>query len=318
MKALVTGAGGFLGRHAVEELLSRGHEVTALLRPAGPVPATWEGRARIVRGDLRDPSPLKDALAGVDVVVHLAAAVRGTPEEQFAGTVVGTERLLQAMQQAGEPRRLVLASSYSVYDWTAARGELSEDTPLEPLPFERDGYAIAKLWQERVTRRFAGECGWTLAVLRPGFIYGPGGPEVAGAGLHAGPAFLVVGPLSRLPLTHVRNCAAAFASAAERGARGTFNIVDDERVSAWRYAGALVAEGRTAFRVPVPYLLGLATAHLAKLVSRILFPPKGGKLPGVLIPRRYRARFRPLRFGSARARAEFGWSGAPRFGRGPA
>jgi UDP-glucose 4-epimerase len=130
--------------------------------------------------------------------------------------------------------------------------------------------------------------------------------------------FLVVGPFARLPLTHVRNCAGAFADAAERGIAGTFNIVDEERVSAWRYVGALKAAGTVSFRIPVPYSLGLGIACLANAASRALFPPAGGKLPGLLIPRRYRARFRPLRFGSVRARADLGWTSPPRFdGAGP-
>jgi len=317
MKALVTGAGGFLGARVVAELLDRGHDVRALLRPAsGAPPAAWNNRADVVRDDLRAIGDAAGLFDGVDVVVHLAAAVRGTPEAQFAGTVVATERLLESMRRAGGPRRLVLASSYSVYDWTAAHGEISEATPLESRPFERDGYAIAKLWQERVARSFASQNGWTLTVLRPGFIYGPGGPVVAGAGTQVGGAFLVIGPFARLPLTHVRNCAAAFADAAEKGVEGTFNIVDDERVSAWRYAGALVARGDASFRLPIPYALGIGLAHCAKTVSRVLFPPRGGKLPGILDPRRYRARFRPLRFGNARAREGLGWSSRPRFGSG--
>jgi hypothetical protein len=54
--------------------------------------------------------------------------------------------------------------------------------------------------------------------------------------------------------------------------------------------------------------VGLGLAYLARAVSRILFPPAGGKLPGVLIPRRYRARFRPLGFPNERAKAALGWS----------
>ena len=311
MKALVTGAGGFLGAAVVGALLERGHSVRALLRPAaGEAPAQWRGRAEVVREDLRALTGAS-IFDGVDVVVHLAAMVRGTPEAQFAGTVVTTERLFSAMRDAAGPKRVVLASSFSVYDWTRARRELTEETPLEERPFERDGYAIAKLWQERVALRFAAENGWTLCVLRPGFIHGPGGPIVAGAGMRLGRAFVVVAPFARLPLTHVTTCAAAFADAAEKAVHGIYNLVDDERVSAWRYAGRLVNEGTASFRIPLPYILGLGLAHAANGTSRLLFPPQGGKLPGVLIPRRYRARFRPLRFVNARAKSELGWKAAP-------
>jgi len=305
----VTGAGGFLGSCVVTALLERGHAVRALLRPSsGEPPARWQGRAEIVRADLRAPEPADELFDGVDVLVHLAAATRGSAEAQFTSGVVGTERLLEGMRRAGSTSRLVLASSFSVYDWSAAKDRLTEDTPVEPMPYERDAYAIAKIWQERVVRRLTEENRWTLTVLRPGFIYGPGRAEVGGAGLRLGPVFLVIAPLSRLPLTHVENCAAAFADAAERGAAGTFNIIDDERISAWRCAGRFIGNSRTALRVPVPYALGLAAAHAAKVTSRLLFPPSGGKLPSILIPRHYRARFKPLRFDNLRAKEALGWS----------
>ena len=309
MKVLVTGAGGFLGTRVVSALLERGHAVRALVRPATEVtPAGWLGRAEIVRADLRASPALEKLFDGVDVLVHLAATVRGSPESQFAGSVVGTERLLEGMRRAGSTRRVVLASSFSVYDWTAAKKSLTEASPLESRPYERDGYTVAKMWQERVVRRLAGDSGWTLAVLRPGFIYGSGAAPVAGAGIKLGDVFLVVGPFTRLPLTHVENCAAAFADAAEKGAEGTFNIVDDERISAWRYAGRLLENSRHSLRLVLPYSAGLAIAYAAQFTSRALFPPKGGKLPEVLVPRRYRAVFRPLRFDNRCAKEVLGWT----------
>lgn len=311
MKVLVTGAGGFLGSRVVTRLLDRGHAVRALMRPASArSPDDWRGRAEIVRADLRAPSqePLFD---GVDVLIHLAATVRGSAEAQFVGGPQCTEKLLEAMRRAGSTRHVVLAGSCSVYDWTAASHTLTEETIIESKPYERDGYTIAKIWQERVARRHAAENNWTLAVLRPGLIYGPGAAPAGSAGISLGKVFLVIAPFARLRLTHVDNCAAAFADAAEKKAAGTFNIVDDELVSAWRYAGRLVS-GRK-LRLPLPYVAGLAVAHLARLTSRVLFPPKGGKLPGILIPRHYRARFKPLQYDNRRAKEVLGWACKPFF-----
>lgn len=315
MKALVTGAGGFLGSRVVHALLERGHEVRALLRPAsGDAPAHWGARAEVVRADLRAPGTLDGLFEGVDVLVHLAATMRGTPHALFAGTVVCTENLLEAMRRVGSTRRIVLASSLAVYDWRSARTPVSEEGALEPAPYERDGYTLAKLWQERVTRRLAQENGWTLSVLRPGFIYGPGAVPVAGAGVRLGPLFLVVAPFAALPTTHVENCARAFAAAAENGAAGTFNIVDDERVSAWRYAARLT-QGR-ALRLPLPYGVGIAAAYAAQAASRMLFPPRGGRLPQLLVPCSYRARFRRVDFDNRRAKQALGWQCRPQFATG--
>ena len=162
MKALVTGANGFLGRHVVAALLARGHQVRAVVRdPASLEGCEWASQVEIVRADLRSARQLEPAFDGVDVLVHLAAAVAGRDETQFASTVIGTERLLDAATRTA-CRRVVLASSFSVYDWSRIAGTLDERSPIEPVPdlYQRDGYTIAKSWQERITRRFAEQHSW--------------------------------------------------------------------------------------------------------------------------------------------------------------
>ena len=174
MRALVTGANGFLGRHVVAALLARGIEVRAMVRPAARLEALgWPSSVEVFRADLRTSRELARAFEGVDVLLHLAAVVSGGEDAQFAGTVVGTERLLDAM--AGSAcRRLVLCSSFTVYDYSSIDRILDEDSPVYQARdiYARDGYTIAKWWQERVTRRFAEKYGWDLAVLRPGNIWG--------------------------------------------------------------------------------------------------------------------------------------------------
>src|SRR3954470_14843640 len=134
MRALVTGANGFLGRHVVNALLARGIEVRAMVRPATHVEALgWPSSIEVFKADLRTSRELVRALEGVDVLLHLAAVVSGGEDAQFAGTVAGTERLLKAMA-GGTCRRLVLCSSFSVYDYTSTNGTLDEDSPLHRAP----------------------------------------------------------------------------------------------------------------------------------------------------------------------------------------
>ncbi|MCC7409569.1 MAG: NAD(P)-dependent oxidoreductase, partial [Phycisphaeraceae bacterium] len=237
MNILVTGASGFLGRHVVAELVARGHTVAGMVRPASE-PGTIEG-VRWVKADLRAERDLGAALAGMEVVVHLAAAVTGDEEGQFASTAVGTERLLAAMVEA-RVEKLVLASSFSVYDYRqiARNGVMDEESPVEigRALYERDGYAVAKVWQERLCRRWAeGDAERKLAVLRPGFIWGRDHWDLAGIGQRVGGWQLVFGARRELPITHVENCAMAFALAAEKpmGWGKTFNVVDEHGVSAW-------------------------------------------------------------------------------------
>ena len=177
MTVLVTGAGGFLGRHVVRALSGRGREVVALLRPTARAGALEGIRGvRIARADLRAPAALGPALDGVRTVVHLAAAVSGDADAQFAATVVGTERLLESLG-GSRVDRFVLASSIAVYDWERVERRLSEDSPAiqDVIALDRrGGYAVAKTWQERVARRVAQRDGLELTILRPGFIWGAG------------------------------------------------------------------------------------------------------------------------------------------------
>src|ERR1700730_5693242 len=121
MRALVTGANGFLGRHVVGALLARGIEVRATVRPATRLEALgWPSSVEVFRADLRTSRELPHAFEGIDVLIHLAAVVSGGEDAQFAGTVVGTERLLDAMART-TCRRLVLCSSFSVYDYSSTK-----------------------------------------------------------------------------------------------------------------------------------------------------------------------------------------------------
>ena len=308
MKVLVTGAGGFIGRHVVTALAARGHEVRALVRSDAALDA------EVVRADLR-LDDLRPALDSVDAVVHLAAQVAGDDDERFSGTVVATERLLAAME-GSDVRRLVLASSYAVYDWSRAGRTLDEETPLAESRYDRDGYTVAKVWQERIVRRAARAQGFDLVVLRPGFVWGPGAVDTSLAGIPLGPVVIVPGPLMRVPLTYVENCADCFAAAvdASDAAGGTFNVVDSAGVRAWPWARAvLTCSGDRGVRVPVPYLVARAVVSWSAALSRAVFRRYGGKLPSALVPSRFEARFRPLRHSGARAQQALGWRPAVGF-----
>jgi UDP-glucose 4-epimerase len=311
VKALVTGANGFLGRQVVAALLSRGHAVRALVRPAAQLEGLgWPDSVESFRADLRVARQLEPAFDGIDVLVHLAAAVTGGEDAQFVATVVGTERLLEAMSRT-KTRRLVLASSFSVYDWSAIAGTLDEDSPLEKGAdlYERDGYAVAKAWQERVTRRFAAKHSWDLTVLRPGWIWSREHGYLAGLGQQIGRVHMVIGPRTRLPLTHVENCADLFAIAAEdrRAIGETFNVVDSDEIRIWRYLRDHLREtGERALRIPVPYQVMWIAVRAARAISRWIFHGKG-KLPSLLVPCRFEARFKPLRY-TSRVREVLGWT----------
>jgi 2-alkyl-3-oxoalkanoate reductase len=309
MRALVTGANGFLGRHVVAALLARGVEVRALVRPAARLETFgWPSSVEVFRADLRTSRELGRAFDDVDVLVHLAAVVSGGDDTKFAGTVVGTERLLDAMA-GGACRRLVLCSTFSVYNYSSARRILDEDSPLHQAPdvYALDGYTIAKWWQERVTRRFAEKHRWDLTVLRPGFIWGRDHGYLAALGQAFGRHHLVIGPLTRIPMTHVENCADVFALATTdlRGRGQTLNVVDGPGERIWTFLSDYMrGSSQPGWRVPVPYWLAISAVRLGFATAF----RRAAKVPSILTPRRLEAMMKPLHFENRRLRETLEWA----------
>src|SRR4051794_27751859 len=211
---LITGGAGFIGSHLADALLARGHRVRALdvLAPQvhgseGHRPAYLDPRVDLQVGDVRDPAAVRRALAGVDVVYHLAAAV-GVGQSMYeiahytAVNNLGTAVLLEALSER-PGGRLIVASSMSVYgegayrcrdgrpcaaadrslaqlragDWEP-RGPDGE--PLEPVPTPESKtpslasvYALSKYDQERMCLVVGRAYGIPTTALRLFNVYGP-------------------------------------------------------------------------------------------------------------------------------------------------
>jgi nucleoside-diphosphate-sugar epimerase len=313
MRVFVDGAAGFLGRHVVRAIAERGHAVRVLVRPSREVSDdAFPSGVEVVKGDLLRPETFRAALRGVNAVVHLAIGVVGDREIQLVETVQGTANLCNAMV-GEEVRRIVHCSSLTVYDYGRAAGVLDESSLLEASPEDRDEYAKAKLEQEELVQKYTSEHNWATTIFRPGFIWGQGRMQMAGWGHPAGPIWLVVGASRPLRLTFVENCAQCFALAIDqpRAAGEVFNIVDDDLPTAWKYAGLLMKlNEKRVIRATVPYSCGLCLAQLATGVNRFAF--RGLiKLPGLLVPSRYRARFSSIDYSNRKAKELLGWR--PRF-----
>jgi dihydroflavonol-4-reductase len=167
---LITGASGFLGGALLRRLAEAGHRVRGLLR-GEPPPSAGGSSVEWVRGDVTDPTSLKPALSGVQVVFHLAGIRRAPVREAFFRVnAEGTRQVCDASWRSGV-RRLVLVGSL------AATGPSRPDRPhVESDPFApEEWYGESKAEAERIALSYADRLEVTVA--RPPRILGPADRE---------------------------------------------------------------------------------------------------------------------------------------------
>jgi nucleoside-diphosphate-sugar epimerase len=284
-RILITGASGFIGRATVEAALAAGLAVVAVQR----TPGTDRTGVTYVSADLtvREAVPnLTDALRRCDAVIHLAAAMSGDPDAHKRLTIAGTERLLEAMYQAGVDH-LTLASSIAVFDTSQVPlgGSLTDACPLENPGMSRDTYSGAKIRQEALARK----AGLTsLAVLRPGIVYDADHLWNAHLGLGVGPVLFRIGANEPLPMCHVDRCAAALVHATVDKENQTHAILDADLPTRRQLIAELQRSGWPKVVVPFPWQVLHATARLLKPIS--------SKLPGLLREDVLRQRLLPIRY----------------------
>ena len=162
---LVTGGAGFYGINMLRKLLDRGQRVVSL--DIAPFDYPEADRVRVVTGDIRDPESVHQALEGVDVVIHAAAALpRHSAADIYSTDVVGTRIVLDAAWRRGV-QRAVHISSTAVYGIPDHHPLLETDRVHGVGP-----YGEAKIAAEAVCATYR-ERGLTVAILRPKTFVGP-------------------------------------------------------------------------------------------------------------------------------------------------
>jgi UDP-glucuronate 4-epimerase len=180
MRALVTGAAGFIGSHLCEALLAEGHQVVGLdaLIPYYPrkvkeANLEWlydQPKFKFYELDLRSDE-LSDALEGADIVFHLAAMggllLSWTNFDLYMTcNIQGTQRLLEVSRRVGSVQQFIYASTSSIYGSNVTGPETTLPQPVSP-------YGISKLAAEHLVQTYDSQFGLPSTVLRYFSVYGP-------------------------------------------------------------------------------------------------------------------------------------------------
>jgi dihydroflavonol-4-reductase len=222
---LITGASGFLGAHLVRLLVDRG---------LGPVRAMQSGEApgwlralpgvEVVRGSVTSADDVAGAVDGVERVYHLAGLVSmksGDAHRMYQLHIEGTRLLCKAAVAAGVRRMVLSSTSGTIAVSKRADRAIDETCPAPVELIGRWPYYASKLYQEETARRACGDA-VELVMLNPSLLLGPGDDRLSSTRLVM--QFLgreiAMTPPGGLNFVDVRDVAAAFVSAMERGKPG--------------------------------------------------------------------------------------------------
>jgi nucleoside-diphosphate-sugar epimerase len=300
MLALVTGASGFIGRHLLQALKNSGWDVRAFVHRTPP--AEIFGVISF-RGDILDVAALAKAMAGVDTVFHLAAAVGSvvTDPHMFRKiNVIGTKNILAAAQRAGVGR-VVHFSSIGVLGAVKPGIVADEDCPAAP----RTLYDRTKFAAEVAVRQAAAN-GFDVVIVRPGWVYGPGDRRTFKFinAICRRRSALIAGAPGRQTPVYIDDLVAGVLLAAEKGRPGAvYHLAGDEILTPAEMT-AIVADncGVVGPRLKLPRRLAMAAAFILEKTFGIMKKEtflNRGKLSFFLDPKA---------MSSARAKKELGFA----------
>src|SRR6266403_737874 len=307
MLAFVTGATGFLGSHVARVLAEQGARLRLLVRTTSDLRNIADLNADRVVGDLRDPASLDPAMAGCDVVFHVAADYRlwvRDPEQMYRSNVNGTRAVLEAARK-NRVRRVVYTSSVATMGFTSNGRPADESSPVS-LDHMIGHYKRSKFMAEQLAME-AGKSGMDVVVVNPTTPVGerdikptPTGRIVVDFLKKKFPAYVDTG----LNLVDVRECARGHLAALEKGRSGERYILGGENLTLKQILDKLAAiTGLPSPKVRVPYVVALATGVVDEVVT------------GHILGREPRATIDAVRMGRkkmfvscAKAERELGWT----------
>jgi dihydroflavonol-4-reductase len=309
MKALVTGATGFVGAAVARALSVAGWQVRVLAR-SGSNRANLRGLAtEVIEGDLANIASLEVALAGCDALFHVAADYRlgaRDPAQLYLTNVEGTRNILNAARTVGVAR-IVYTSSVATIGIPSDRSPGDERTPVA-LDNMIGHYKRSKYLAEEVAREAAGT-GIPVVIVNPSTPVGPGdikptptGQLVLDAAAGRMPAYVDTG----LNIVHVDDVAAGHLLAHERGKVGERYILGGEDMTLQTMLAQIARlVGRKPPRIRLPYAAVLPIAYLAEGFAAVTGRSGRVTLEGVRMSRKR------MFFSSGKAVSELGYRWRP-------
>jgi nucleoside-diphosphate-sugar epimerase len=220
---LVTGATGFLGKALVPRLADAGHRIRMLGRSAPAADLLSCGE--FIQGDLEDRAAVRRALAGVEVLYHLAGRVSFDPADgpaMYRLHVAGTRGLLDEVHAQGGLQRMVLASTSGTIAVSRTKRVATEEdlSPIEVVG--RWPYYLSKLYEERLVLETCAKHRIPVVVLNPSLLLGPGDERLSSTWtvMKFLQRDLPAMPNGGISFVDVRDAAEAFVAALERGEVG--------------------------------------------------------------------------------------------------
>ena len=245
MKALITGATGFVGGALARRLHNMGWNVTALGRNISKVDQLDSEGIRAFQLDLKDKSAMAAACKDQEIVFHCAAfpSPWGNFEAFYQANVIGTRNVIRGCEEH-KVKRLVYVSTPSIYFGYLSRMNVKE---TDPLPEPVSNYAATKiLGEQEVDEAFAK--GLSAITIRPRGIFGPGDTVISPRlipRLRSGRLPIIGDGENVVDLTYIENVVDALLLCAESPTNTLgkkYNISNGEPIKLWKLLNKICDE----------------------------------------------------------------------------